>query len=171
MLCFYDTYKQFLLTAWFTLEHKLLKQNATAKSSQFVWIPTDKRHQLTEASAVLHCDVELLSVSGASKLMYVPLYEGRLKSSWTDGGAPLCCYAFLCITAAHCHQSTNFSNSALNLYTDVISAAPSDVPSLSTKLEHVTTQLHLVSISVPLHSWAVLPWKRSLLVCTFCIFT
>jgi hypothetical protein len=29
-------------------------------------------------------------------------YEGRLKSSWTGGSAPpLCCYASLCITAAH----------------------------------------------------------------------
>jgi hypothetical protein len=40
-----------------------------------------------------------------------PLYEDRLKSSWTGYSAPLlCCYASLCTTAAHCRQSTNFSN-------------------------------------------------------------
>jgi hypothetical protein len=39
------------------------------------------------------------------------LYEDRLKNSWTGGSALLlCCYASLCITAVHCHQSTNFSN-------------------------------------------------------------
>jgi hypothetical protein len=38
-------------------------------------------------------------------------YEGHLKSWWTGGSAPrFCCYASLCITAAHCRQSTNFSN-------------------------------------------------------------
>jgi hypothetical protein len=38
-------------------------------------------------------------------------YEGRLKILWTGGSAPLLyCYASLCITAAHCRQSTNFSN-------------------------------------------------------------
>jgi hypothetical protein len=42
---------------------------------------------------------------------YLPIYEGRLKSSWTGGIAPLlCCYASFCIRAAHCRQSTKFSN-------------------------------------------------------------
>jgi hypothetical protein len=37
-------------------------------------------------------------------------YDGRWKSSWTGGSAPLVCsYASLCITAAHYRQSTNFS--------------------------------------------------------------
>jgi len=37
-------------------------------------------------------------------------YESSLKSSWTGGNALLlCCYSY-CITAAHCRQSTNFSN-------------------------------------------------------------
>jgi hypothetical protein len=38
-------------------------------------------------------------------------YEGRLKSSWTGGSAPLLCRERQNnITAAHCLQSTNFSN-------------------------------------------------------------
>jgi hypothetical protein len=38
-------------------------------------------------------------------------YEGRLKSSWTGGSAPLLCRGkHNSITVAHCHQSMNLSN-------------------------------------------------------------
>jgi hypothetical protein len=42
-------------------------------------------------------------------------YEGSLKRPWTGGSAPLLCYyASLCITAAQCCQSMNFSNGPRN---------------------------------------------------------
>jgi hypothetical protein len=52
-----------------------------------------------------------LDVDGMILKWILEIYKGHLKSSWTGGSVPLlCCYASLCITAAHYRQSTNFLN-------------------------------------------------------------
>jgi hypothetical protein len=73
-------------------------------------------------------------------------YEGRLKSSWTGGSEPLLCRrSHNSITAAHCRQSTNFSNGPRVLIGDIKKSEVKCKDRKSNVLCHVL--LHLLHAS------------------------
>jgi hypothetical protein len=105
----------------------LFKYEKTCKQDQVT--PSIKTHFISifPASGCLRNNVCISHINGQSTQMewlhhlertsekQIPellcKYEGRLKNSWSGGSAPrVCCYASNCMTAAHCRQSTKFSN-------------------------------------------------------------